>query len=150
MRLIGAMVFVMLAIMSLRRIRVAYVAFVVLGLLYFPAKVGFHFAPRACEVALDVPLAMFSLTNYAHIVLFTLFFLMTRAQLRGVGWSTMALTGMITLAMGVLVELAEGVSGSGHCRLRDLVPDSAGAILGATIVTAWRQMRGRAASGSVA
>jgi hypothetical protein len=35
---------------------VAYVAFVVLGLLYFPAKVSFRFAPP-CQLAFDMPLA---------------------------------------------------------------------------------------------
>jgi hypothetical protein len=148
MRLIGAFVFLVLAVMSLRRKRWAYVAFVLLGLFYFPAKVGFHLGPRACEFALDVPLAMFSLTNYAHIILFSLFFVMTSAQLRGVGWSTMVLAGAITLAMGGLVELAEGVTGSGHCRLRDLVPDTAGAVLGAAIVAVWWQVRIRRASSS--
>lgn len=143
MRLIGAFVFLVLAVMSLRRMRWAYVAFVLLGLFYFPAKVGFQFSPRACEFALDLPLAMFSLTNYAHIVLFALFFVMTSAQVRGAGWSTLLWAGVITLAMGLMVELAEGVTGSGHCRLRDLVPDTAGAVLGAAIVAVWWHVRSR-------
>ena len=148
MRLIGAFVYLVLAVLAFRRMRWAYVAFVLLGLLYFPARVGFHFSPRACETALDVPLALWSLTNSGHIILFAIFFVMTRVQLRGVGWSTMAWTGMITLMMGVLVELAEGVTGNGHCRLRDLVPDSAGAMLGAAIVTVWQQVRSKRASHS--
>jgi VanZ family protein len=148
MRLFGACVFLVLAAMSLRRKRWAYVAFVLLGLFYFPAKVGFHLSPRACDFALDVPLAIFSLTNYAHIILLSLFFVMTSAQLRRVGWSTMVWTGAITLAMGGLVELAEGVTGSGHCRLRDLVPDAAGAVLGAAIVAVWWQVRTRKAGSS--
>ncbi len=49
--------------------RFAYAAFVVVGLLYFPARVGFHLSPRVCQVALDVPLALHSLTNYPHIIL---------------------------------------------------------------------------------
>jgi hypothetical protein len=32
--------------------------------------------------------------------------------------------------MGALLELAEGISGLHHCRLRDLLPDAAGAVLG--------------------
>lgn len=74
--------FFVLGVLSLRGVRWAYVTFVVLGLLYFPASVGFRFDPQPCELTFDLPLAVYSLTNYAHIVLFVLFFLMTRAQLR--------------------------------------------------------------------
>jgi hypothetical protein len=43
--------------------------------------------------------------------------------------------------MGVLVELAEGATGRGHCRLRDLIPDFAGAMLGAAALITWRRIR---------
>jgi hypothetical protein len=49
--------------------------------------------------------------------------------------------GLATLAMGALVEIGEGVSGRDTCRLRDLVPDSAGALLGAAIVFVWNGAR---------
>jgi hypothetical protein len=45
--------------------------------------------------------------------------------------------------MGALVEVAEGLSGRGHCRFRDLIPDSAGALLGATAVLLWREVQQR-------
>lgn len=143
MQLIGALVFVVLAILSLRGMLWAYVAFVLLGLLYFPARVGFHLNPTACVLAVDARLALFSLTNYAHIVLFAVFFLMTRTQVRGSGWTRLAWAGVITVIMGILVELAEGMTGRGHCRLRDLIPDTAGAIVGAAIVAAWGASRKR-------
>jgi hypothetical protein len=123
-----------LAALALWGIRWAYAAYVVGGLLYLPATVGFHLRAPACELVLDPRLAMISLRNYAHIVLFALFFVMTCRQFRTVKASTLAWAGAATLVMGVLVELAEGVSGRGHCRLRDLVPDSAGAVLGSMIV----------------
>jgi VanZ family protein len=88
-----------------------------------------------------VPLAVFSLTNYAHIALFALFFFMTSAQLRMETWSTFAWAGLATLAMSVLVEAAEGITGTGHCRVRDLVPDSAGALLGAATLFLWNRVR---------
>ena len=40
---------------------------------------------------------------------------------------------LATIVMGALVELAEGVSGQGHCRMRDMLPNTAGAILGLLI-----------------
>jgi hypothetical protein len=49
--------------------------------------------------------------------------------------------GLMTLVMGALVEIGEGISGRGNCRLRDLVPDSAGVLLGTTAVLLWRRAR---------
>jgi hypothetical protein len=130
-----------LAILALRGVRWAYVAFILVGLLYFPAKVGFHLSPRACQLALDLPLARFSLTNYPHIVMFALFFVITSAQFRmDTRWAFLW-AGLATLVMGALVEIGEGVTGRGNCRLRDLVPDCAGALLGAAIVFSWHRAR---------
>jgi hypothetical protein len=47
--------------------------FVGLSLLFFPARAGFHFHPRPCDCTLSVDLALFSLTNYKHLVLFGIF-----------------------------------------------------------------------------
>ena len=131
-------VFVVLGALAFRPTRWAYFTFVALGVLFFPARVGFHFHPQPCECALNVPLALFSLTNYGHLVRFTIFFLMTSVQMRGARFRTQLLlaTGAV-MAMGIYVELAEGFTGEGHCRLRDLVPDLAGAIVGAVILTLW-------------
>jgi hypothetical protein len=130
------------ALALLRGVRWAYASYVVLGVLYLPATAGFHVRAPACERALDAPLAVLSLHNYAHIVLFALFFVMTVRQVRGaLSWSTFAWAGAATVVTGALVELAEGVSGKGHCRLRDLVPGSAGAALGAAIVLLWTAAR---------
>ena len=140
-------VFVVLGALAFRPTRWAYFTFVALGVLFFPARVGFHFHPRPCECALNVPLALFSLTNYGHLVRFTIFFLMTSAQMRGALLRTQLLlaTGAV-MAMGIYVELAEGFTGEGHCRLRDLVPDLAGAMVGAVILTLWtlgQRLRGK-------
>jgi hypothetical protein len=141
MSVFAGVVFVALAFLSLLGVRWAYVAFIVLGLLYFPIKVGFHVHPQACEVALDVPLAIFSLNNRAHIVMFAGFFILTIAQLNDVSLSSLTWAGLAAVAMGMLVEIAEGITGVGHCRVRDLVPDSAGAALGAIGVVAWTRVR---------
>ena len=62
----------LLAVLSLRGIRWAYVAFIVLSLLYFPIKVGFRFDPHPCELIFGGRLAIYSLTNFPHVVLFAL------------------------------------------------------------------------------
>ncbi|MEO8217423.1 MAG: hypothetical protein ABI718_10125 [Acidobacteriota bacterium] len=121
----------------------AYGMFMLLGLLFFPARVGFHMDPHPCQCELSVPLALFSLTNYKHIVLFGILFLLTSAQLPGFPTRTRILIALgVVLTMGIYVELAEGLTGQGHCRLRDLVPDVAGGLAGAIVllaVTALRQ-----------
>jgi len=131
----------MLGILSLRGVRWAYVTFVFLGLLYFPASVGFRLNPQPCELIPNIPLAIYSLTNYAHIVLFVLFFLMTSAQFRMSQWSGYAWAALACIAMGILVEVAQGISGKGHCRLRDLIPDTAGVVLASGLVFLWNKMR---------
>lgn len=136
--------FLVLGILSLRGMRWAYVTFVVLGLLYFPASVGFRLNPQPCELVLNMPLAAHSLTNYRHIVLFVLFFLMTSAQFRMLQWREYAWAAVACMAVGILVEVAEGISGTHHCRLRDLIPNFAGVVLGAGIVLLWNRMRHKA------
>ena len=76
------LVFLALAIASMCRVRFAYVTFVVLGVLWMPASASFRFAPRHCETAMSLGLAVHSMTNYKHLFLFTIFAIMTLAQFR--------------------------------------------------------------------
>lgn len=132
-------VFVVLAALAFRPTRWAYFTFVALGLLFFPARVGFHLHPQPCECSLSVRLALFSLTNYGHIWRFAIFFLMTSAQMRSSRFRDQLLVALgAVMAMGIYVELAEGFTGEGHCRLRDLVADLAGAVLGTVLLMLWK------------
>ena len=123
-----------LGVLALRGVRWAYAAFAALGLLYFPAKVGFSLEPRPCQLAFGIPLALHSLTNFGHVVLFALFFVMTSAQFRRWGRAAFAWSAAATVLMGALVEAAQGLTGEGNCRLRDLIPDASGVLLGAGVV----------------
>lgn len=143
MELLVYLGFLVLGILSLRGVRWAYLTFVLLGLLYFPASVGFSLNPQPCEGIPNMPLAVYSLRNYQHIVLFVLFFLMTSAQIRMSRWWGYAWAAVACIAMGLLVEVAQGISGNGHCRLRDLIPDAAGVVLGVGIVFLWKRRRGK-------
>ena len=143
MKLLAWLVHVALAILALRGIRWAYVTFVLMGLLYFPVSVGFKLNPRPCELAPGFQLAIHSLTNYAHIVMFAIFFVITSAQLRMSRWTGYAWAALATIVMGALVEISQGVTGNGHCRLRDLIPDTAGILIGAAVVLLWNRLRRR-------
>jgi len=122
---------IVLAVFALRGARWAYAIFVLLGFLAIPAMNGFHLHRPDCETAFTLHLALYSLGNYKHIFLFAMFFLMTRVQL-GRKPHALLLAAAATMAMGVLIELEEGATNR-NCRVRDLVPDAAGAIAGAVV-----------------
>lgn len=130
-----------LALLALRGHRPAYAAFVLVGLAYFPIRAGLPLHPRACELAPDFALLLSSLRNWGHVVLFALFFVMSAAQWPAARAGRWPWAFAATLAMGALVELAQGVTGHGHCRIRDLLPDMAGAALGALVLLGWEIVR---------
>ena len=119
---------------AMRGARWAYAAFSVLGLLYIPASNGFSIDPQHCDLKLNVELAVLSLSNYPHIVIFAFFFLLTTRQLHGSDWRRFGWATAATMMMGALLELAQALSGNGHCRTRDLIPDAVGALLGLIMV----------------
>lgn len=141
MALIAGLVTMLLAALALRGRRWAYATFVALGLLYFPVRAGLPLRPRACELTPSLGLLAVSLHNWAHVVLFAAFYVMSLAQWPATRRGRWVWAFGATLAMGALVELAQGVTGRGHCRVRDLLPDAMGATLGALGTLAWRRLR---------
>src|SRR2546422_8546225 len=74
---VGAGVLALLALIALRGKRWAYLAFVVLGLLYFPAQTHFRVHAPKCEQLLPtMHVLVLSLHNYAYIALFAGFYWM--------------------------------------------------------------------------
>jgi len=142
---VGAGVLALLALIALRGKRWAYLAFVLLGLLYFPAQTHFRVhAPKCEQILPTLQLLVPLLHNYAYIALFAGFYWLSwvqfgRSDARGV-WALVA-----TLLVAALVELAEGMTGGGrgqvHCRVRDLVPDAAGAVGAALLLAVWSRLR---------
>lgn len=149
---------------GLRWRRAAFAGFVALGVFSFALRAGWPaqaLVPTACELLVAPALAVHSLRNTPHIILFACCFLLARAQFRPACADRRArrragaTAFAITLAVGALLELAQGASGAGHCRLRDLLPDAAGALLGwATLAaltaayTRWRPGRSDARASS--
>ncbi|MGH2375386.1 MAG: hypothetical protein ACRDIC_18175 [bacterium] len=137
---VGAGVLALLALIALRGKRWAYLAFVVLGLLSFPAQAHFRVHVPKCELLFPtMQVVMLSLQNYALIALFAGFYWMSWVQFRRTEarlvWALLA-----TLLVGALVEIAEGMTGRGHCRVRDLVPDAAGALGAALALALWSRL----------
>jgi hypothetical protein len=146
---IGAGVLALLALLTLRRQRWAYFAFVMLGLAYFPAQAHFHIHVPKCEQLISKAMLLVSVRSYAYIALFAGFYWMSWVQFRRtdarVLWAMLA-----TLLVAALLEVAEGMSGRGvaraaraavlPCRVRDLVPDAAGALGAALILALWSRL----------
>jgi VanZ family protein len=106
-----------------------------------PARTGFRLHGLACDTHLTLHNAALSMTKVPHMVLFGLFFVVTivmfdRVTWRALGWSLVA-----TGAMGLLVELLEGATRTGNCRLTDLLPDLTGALVAMALTVAFVRAR---------
>ncbi len=117
------------------------------AVLRIPARVGFRLVAPVCDTGLTLANAGMSMTKVPHIALFATFFVLTALQFeqlnqRALRWSLLA-----TVALGVLVELEEGASRTGNCRLTDVLPDITGALIASaallvlTTVRDWARAR---------
>jgi VanZ family protein len=136
---VEVVLWIVFAVFALRGARWAYAIFVLLGFLWIPARTGFHLHRPPCHLELNLDLALYSMRKYKHIVLFGMFFLMTYAQMPRARYALLW-AALATMAMGALIELEEGATGTGTCNVRDLVPDAAGVLIGGAVATiAWRR-----------
>lgn len=137
---VGAVVLALLALIALRGKRWAYLAFVVLGLLYFPAQTHFRVHAPTCQQFIPTThVVVLSLQNYALIALFAGFCWMSWVQFRR-SKARFVWAVLTTMLVGALVEIAEGMTGRGSCRVRDLVPAAAGALGAALVLALWSRL----------
>lgn len=129
--------------LSLWGFRWAYVGYVVAALSWIPVQSGFHLQVPRCEMPITMAGAALSMTKFGHILLFGLFFVITVRQFRTIDRRALLISVIATIVMGLIIELEEGATGAGNCRMRDLVPDAAGALIGAAIVAALEGARRR-------
>ena len=90
--------------------------------------------PKACYLTVNLPLALQSLSNYPHMILFCIFFVVTALHFRLSGWQPLAWSMGLTVAMGAGMEIAQGLSGAHHCKAVDLIPDFGGALFGLAVI----------------
>jgi VanZ family protein len=114
-----------------------------------PARTGFRVNGPRCDLRLSLENAQLSLTKLPHIVLFGLFFLLTVVQFDRIDRRALAWSVLATFALGLLVEFEEGATGTGNCRLTDVLPDLCGALIVMLLMVAViaTRDRGRAARG---
>jgi hypothetical protein len=101
-----------------------------------PARTGFRLQSPACDARLTAENAALSLTKVPHMVLFGLFAVLTALMFDRVDRRTMAWSLVATLGLGLLVELEEGATRTGNCRMTDVLPDLCGALVGLALVLA--------------
>src|SRR3954463_1949279 len=132
------------------RRRWAYAAYMPLAVLRIPARVGFRLVAPVCDTRLTLANAGLSMTKGPPTVSFAIFFVRTALQFDRLNHRALKLSLFATVALGMLVELEEGATRTGNCRLTDVLPDitgaliAAAAVLGATMVRGWSG-RGRRA-----
>ena len=121
-----------------------YGAYMLVAVLRIPARVHLRFVAPRCDTRLTLQNASLSMTKVPHMVLFALFFTLTllqfdRVSVRAFSWSFVA-----TATLGLLVELQEGATRTGNCRLTDVLPDIAGAAMAGSILLALFLLRSSA------
>ncbi len=91
-----------------------------------------------CDTDLTVANMALSLTKVPHMLLFGLFFLLTMLQFSQVNRRSLTLSLLVTLALSFLVELEQGATRTGNCRITDVLPNAVGAMIAlALVVAAW-------------
>ena len=111
-----------------RHRRWLYATYMIVAVMRIPARTRFHLVAPACDTRLTLENAERSLTKVPHMVLFGFFALLTAAQFnrldrRALYWSFAA-----TALLGLVIELEEGATRTGNCRITDVLPDIVGAL----------------------
>jgi hypothetical protein len=99
-----------------------------------PARTRFHLSSPGCDTRLTLENASLSMTKVPHMVLFGVFFLATALQFSRIDRRALAWSLAATVALGLVVELEEGATRTGNCRLTDVLPDLAGGIVVAMLI----------------
>jgi hypothetical protein len=117
------------------RRRWAYGAYLVVATTRIPARTGYRLSNVACNMRVTSENVGLSLTKLPHIILFGAFFLLTAAQFDRLDPRTLTWSVAATVALGVLVEIEEGATRTGNCRMTDVLPDLCGALIAAVLIT---------------
>ncbi|HSQ32007.1 MAG TPA: hypothetical protein VLN49_19255 [Gemmatimonadaceae bacterium] len=132
------------------RRRWAYGAYMLVAIARIPARTGFRLDGRRCDFRLTLENAQLSLTKVPHFVLFGIFFLLTVVQFDRIDRRALAWSVLATLALGLLIEIEEGATRTGNCRLTDVLPDLCGALIAGVLLVTMLAIRDRLRDGAEA
>jgi len=122
-----------------------YAAYMLVAVARIPARTGFQLTSPSCDTRITLENIGLSLTKLPHIVLFGVFFLVTVVQFNHIDRRALAYGLVATAALGLLVELEEGATRTGNCRLTDVLPDLVGALAGLVLILIVRIVHDRVA-----
>ena len=111
-----------------RQRRWLYATYMIVAVTRIPARTKFHLVAPVCDTRLTLENASRSMTKVPHMVLFGLFALVTAAQFNRLDRRTIYWSLAATAALGLIVELEEGTTRTGNCRITDVMPDIVGAL----------------------
>ena len=111
-----------------RQRRWLYATYMIVAVTRIPARTKFHLVAPVCDTRLTLENASRSMTKVPHMVLFGLFALVTAAQFNRLDRRTILWSLAATAALGLIVELEEGTTRTGNCRITDVMPDIVGAL----------------------
>jgi hypothetical protein len=111
-----------------RQRRWLYATYMIVAVTRIPARTKFHLVTPVCDTRLTLENASRSMTKVPHMVLFGLFALVTAAQFNRLDRRTIYWSLAATAALGLIVELEEGTTRTGNCRITDVAPDIVGAL----------------------
>jgi hypothetical protein len=132
------------------RRRWIYAGWMLLAVTRIPARTGFRLAAPACDLRLTPENVALSLTKVPHIVLFGVFFLLTLVQFDRVDRRSLSLSLAATAAISIIVEIQQGATRTGNCRMTDVAPNLMGGLIVAAFAMAavivWRRFSGESES----
>lgn len=111
------------------------------SVLRIPARVGFRLVDPDCDTRMTLTNAGLSMTKVSHMTLFAIFFVLTALQFHRLDGRALRVSVLLTIALGLLVELEEGASRTGNCRLTDVLPDVTGALFSAVALVGLTMLR---------
>ena len=127
-----------------RKRRWAYGAYMLVAVLRIPARTGFRLRSPWCDWRVTAENIGLSMTKTPHMMLFGIFFLLTAAQFDRLDRRTIAWSLAATVVLGVLIELEEGATRTGNCRMTDVLPDLTGALIAAALTVSLYSLARRA------
>ncbi len=105
------------------------VTLTVLALVYEPVRSGFTFSDQQCDLTANSGNVQSAFFNLRHIISYGLLCLVAAAAFRQYRLLTVA-AGVFLFS--VFLEIEQSFFSTGHCRLRDLIPNLVG--IGAVII----------------